>query len=316
MEYPADSVAVVIPAHNAAGTISQALASVATQTVAPAEVVVADDASSDNTIEIVATWADRLPMRVLTTDVNGGPAVARDRAIRASSSPLIAMLDADDVWFPDHLETLLAVEREHGGVALARFLRWAPAEGVGSARADVEPLPAPGRQLHGIYLGNFAWIATMYRRSVYESAGGFRHTLRVGEDWDLYIRMLRRGAHLHRAGHPTVLYRRRPGSLTWDDSGIDDRVRVLELAWEEALDGSERLAVTRGLRRLRAERALASSYHLALDGRGGEARRSAMRAWRGQRRVVVRAAAMVVAPHFTASRRQQVRSSPLKRTRR
>jgi glycosyltransferase involved in cell wall biosynthesis len=316
MEDAAGAVAVVIPAHNAAGTISQALASVAMQTLPPAEVVVADDASSDDTVEVARSWSDRLPLRVVTTEDNGGPSVARDRAIRASSSSLLAMLDADDIWFPDHLETLLEVERRHGGVALARFLRWAPGVALGSARAEATPLPTPARQLEAIYLGNFAWIATVYRRSLYESIGGFRPGLRVGEDWDLYIRMLRQGARIHRAGHPTVLYRRRPGSLSWDDSGIDDRVRVLELAYDEAHDSVERRAVARGLRRLRAERDLVSAYHLALDGRLGQARRSAVRAWPGQRRIVVRAAAMLVAPRFTARRRQVVRSSPLERTRR
>ena len=306
-------VVVVVPAHDAEGTIDQALASVMAQSVAAAEVVVADDASSDATVERAGRWADRLPVRVLTTTDNGGPAAARDRAVRASTSPLVAMLDADDVWLPDHLETLVALHRDDLDVALAQFLRWAPGEGVGSAPGDLLPLPPPERQLAAIYLGNYAWIASLYHRSLYEEAGGFRTSLRVGEDWDLYIRMLRRGARFRRAGHPTALYRRRTGSLTWGDSGIDDRLRVLELARDEARDPDEARAVGRGLDRLRAESALVRAYRLAGEGHLGAARRAALGAWHGQRRVAVRGAAMVLAPRWTAARRREARGTPLSR---
>lgn len=305
----------MVPAHNAQDTIDQALGSVAFQTLAPAEVVVADDTSGDETVRVAAAWVDRLPLRILTTEENGGPGVARDRAIRGSTSPLIAMLDADDVWFPDHLETLVSLQRAHGGVSAARFLRWAPGQGVASAPGDLAPLPPADRQLEVLYQGNFVWIATLYERALYDAVGGFRPNLRVGEEWDLYIRMLRRGARIRRADHPTVLYRRQAGSLTWDDAGIGDRVHVLELAQEEASDRSELTAIRRGRRRLDAERALITAYRLASEGRRRHARRTAMRAWRGQRRVAVRGAAMVVAPSFTAARRNRARSSPMIRIR-
>lgn len=308
-------VVVVIPAHNAKDTIDQALGSVAYQTRPPAEVVVSDDTSHDETVKVAAAWVDRLPVRVLTTEENGGPGVARDRAIRGSTSPLIAMLDADDVWFPDHLETLLSLHDAHGGVSAARFLRWAPGQGIASAPSDLAPFPPADRQLQALYQGNFVWIATLFERSLYNAVGGFRPGLRVGEEWDLYIRMLRHGARLHRADHPTVLYRRQAGSLTWDDTGIGDRVRVLALAQEEASDRSERNAIRRGRRRLSAERSLIAAYRLASEGRKQSARREAMKAWRGQRRVAIRAAAMVVAPAFTATRRHRARTSPMVRIR-
>ena len=304
---------VVIPAHDAEGTIEQALASVALQSLAAAEVVVADDASTDATVQRAVRWEDRLPLRIMTTTRNEGPAAARDRAVQASRSPLVAMLDADDIWLPDHLETLMSIHHDPLDVALARFLRWAPGEGLGSAPADLVPLPSPQRQLAAIYLGNYAWIASMFSRSLYDDVGGFRITLRVGEDWDLYIRMLRRGARLRRADHPTALYRRRAGSLTWDDSGIVDRLRVLELALDEARGQAERRAVQRGLGRLRAERALVRAYQLAGEGRVGAARRAALGAFRGQRRVAVRGAAMALAPRSTARRRREARSTPLRR---
>ncbi|HLX86986.1 MAG TPA: glycosyltransferase family 2 protein [Acidimicrobiales bacterium] len=308
-------VTVIVAAYQAAGTLDQALASVAGQSVAPAEVVVADDGSTDDTVEVAQRWAGRLPLRVLTTAVNHGPSTARHRAVEAATQPLVALLDADDLWLPDHVETLLALYRRHGGVALARFLRWAPGSGLGSHPADVAPVPAPGAQLRAFARSNFAWIATLFERSLYERAGGFRAELRVGEEWDLYIRMVRLGAVIHRAGHPTALYRVRAGSLMWDDAGIDDRIRVMELAAAEAVDGHERRAFAAGRRRFSSERSLLSAYRLASEGRRWAARRAALGTARGHRRVMVRGAAMVVAPRLTERRRRQARAEPSGRLR-
>lgn len=309
-------VAVVIAAYQASGTIDQALASVAAQSVTPAEVVVSDDGSTDDTAERARRWAGLLPLRVLAAADNAGPSLARHRAIAEGGPPLVALLDADDVWLPDHLETLLALHQRRGGIALARFARWVPGAGLGWHPADVADLPAPGAQLHAFYRGNFAWIATLFERELYGRAGGFRPELRIGEEWDLYIRMARLGAVVHRADHLTALYRVRPGSLMWDDAGIEDRLRVLELARAECTSDGERRAVEAGLRRFRAEGSLLEAYRLAAGGQPWAARRSAVGAGRGTVRVAVRGAAMVVAPQRTELARRRARALPAGRLRR
>ena len=308
-------VTVVMAAYQAADTIDQALASVAAQTLAPAEVVVADDGSIDHTVERARRWSAQLPLRILTTSDNGGPSAARHRAIDAAGQPLVALLDADDLWLPDHLETLVALQRRVGGIALARFLRWAPGAGLGWHPEDVAAVPPPGAQLRAFARGNFAWIATLFERSLYLRAGGFRPELRVGEEWDLYIRMVRAGAVIHRADHATALYRVRAGSLMWDDDGIDDRRRVVELARDESDDPTERQAFARGVVRVAAERALLRAYRLAADGRPWAARRAALGSVRGTRRVQVRGAAMTLAPIVIERRRRRARAQPADRLR-
>ncbi len=305
----------MVPAHDAAATIEQTLASVAAQSQPAAEVVVVDDASNDDTVERVRPWVQWLPLKVVSSGENVGPSTARHLGVEATSSPLIALLDSDDIWLPDHLETLLGVHRIHGGIALAKFVRWAPGEAWGSAPADVARLPPPDRQLLRLYAGNFAWIATLFERDLYQKAGGFRPGLKVPEEWDLYIRMVRAGARIHRAGHPTVLYRMRPGSLTWDDSAIAVRRQVLEFARQEASDPAELPAIAKGLARLGAEEALVTAYRLAEGGRSLQARRAAWSALRGSRRVAIRGVAMILAPRAVASRRRTARGRPDRRVR-
>ena len=102
-------VAVIVPAHNAPGEFDETLASIAAQTYTDYELVVADDASSDDTAE----RAERGGARVVRAPANLGPAGARNLALASSSSELVAFLDADDLWLPAYLERQVAAYDEH-----------------------------------------------------------------------------------------------------------------------------------------------------------------------------------------------------------
>src|SRR3954454_14547905 len=106
-----DPIAVVIAAHNAADTLDAALASVAGQSLAPQEVVVVDDASSDETAAVAARWGAVLPLDVVRLPENTGPGHARNVGVARTAAPMLALLDGDDVWLPDHLSLLDQVHR-------------------------------------------------------------------------------------------------------------------------------------------------------------------------------------------------------------
>src|ERR1700730_13172065 len=107
MGEPPPEVAVIVAAYNAEATLPAALASVAAQSSQPASVVVVDDGSTDGTSRVVDQWMDKLPLRLVTHRQNAGPASARRSGIEATSEPLIALLDSDDAWLPDHLGLML-----------------------------------------------------------------------------------------------------------------------------------------------------------------------------------------------------------------
>ena len=105
------TISVVIPCFNSAKTIERALRSVEHQTTKPHEVLIVDDASSDNTVLIIEQFArtSLLNIRVIKQSVNGGPSVARNTAWNVVTSEFIAFLDADDQWHPQKLELQLGV---------------------------------------------------------------------------------------------------------------------------------------------------------------------------------------------------------------
>ena len=100
------SVSVIIPAYNSANTIIRALQSVAAQTLAPLEIIVVDDASTDTTHDLVTTFASSssIPVRVVTQTINSGPSAARNAGCDTAIGDYIAFLDADDQWHPRKIE--------------------------------------------------------------------------------------------------------------------------------------------------------------------------------------------------------------------
>src|ERR1700722_11721189 len=104
------SFSVIIPAYNASLTIERAIRSAAAQTLPPFEILVIDDCSTDNTVEVVQALAREIPsLRLYSTPVNGGPSAARNVGLRAAKGDWIGLLDADDAWKPGRLQRLLEV---------------------------------------------------------------------------------------------------------------------------------------------------------------------------------------------------------------
>ncbi|MFP4307082.1 MAG: glycosyltransferase family 2 protein [Desulfococcaceae bacterium] len=119
-------VGVIIPCFNAAETICRAVDSVRRQTWRPAELILVDDASDDETLDLLNRLragegdpADRGWIRVLRFRVNRGPGAARNAGWDAATQPLLAFLDADDVWRPAKLMTQAAFMLENPRVALS-----------------------------------------------------------------------------------------------------------------------------------------------------------------------------------------------------
>jgi glycosyltransferase involved in cell wall biosynthesis len=116
-------VSVIIPAHNAAQTLSETLNSVRAQSHAALEIIVVDDGSRDETAAIAARHATDDPRIRVISQKNSGAALARNRAIAEARGALIAPVDADDLWRPDKIARQVAVLRS-GGPRLGLVYTW------------------------------------------------------------------------------------------------------------------------------------------------------------------------------------------------
>lgn len=99
-------VSVIIPCYKSGGTIRRAVASVMAQSILPAEIIIVDDASGDDSHDILKQIVAENPviMRLISLKENVGAASARNVGWAASTQPYIAFLDSDDAWHPDKLK--------------------------------------------------------------------------------------------------------------------------------------------------------------------------------------------------------------------
>jgi len=96
-------ISVVIPAYNRKATIINCLHSVLNQTYKPSEIIVVDDCSTDNTVELVKSLNNSL-IRCIKLEKNSGAQAARNEGIKAAKYDWIALNDSDDEWLPQRLE--------------------------------------------------------------------------------------------------------------------------------------------------------------------------------------------------------------------
>jgi succinoglycan biosynthesis protein ExoO len=101
-------VSVIIPAYNTEKYIAKAIASALGQTLHNIEVIVVDDASSDNTVAVVQSFSDPR-LKLLVNEQNLGAGGARNRALNAAQGKWVAVLDSDDWYAPERLENLVAI---------------------------------------------------------------------------------------------------------------------------------------------------------------------------------------------------------------
>lgn len=197
-------VSVIIPAHNAARTIAQAIRSALAEPEVR-EVVVVDDASQDDTAGAARASDDGTGrLRVMRFDRNAGPAAARNAAIAASRAPWIAILDSDDVFLPGRFARIFA----HDGADLIADnmvlapdpMRDAGLPDLPHFADDPEELTLPAfvqgnLGTTGMARNETGLLKPVMRRAVLERTGlAYDEGLRLGEDFILYVTLMARGA--------------------------------------------------------------------------------------------------------------------------
>lgn len=206
---------VVIPAFNSERYLGIALASVSRQTVAPAQVIVVNDGSSDRTAAI----AQSAGATVISVNKSCGPSVARNLGVSGSTAPLVAFLDADDEWLPDHAERLIGAFDDNSVVFAG-----SNAEKFGSEHGVIGPGVAlePGADLGDVLIAENPLIqsAMMLRRDALTVAGGYDESIRLSEDYELWTRVAEVGQFvavdavtIRRRVHVDQVSQRRRGEL-------------------------------------------------------------------------------------------------------
>lgn len=221
---PAATVAVSL--HDYGRFIVDALDSVAAQTLAPLELVIVDDASTDDGPARAARWLARhgrrfARARLLCRKVNAGLAAARNLALAEASAPRFFVLDADNTLYPRCLERLVAALDSHRGAAFAYPLIEMFGETAGLMGT---PLWCRERLAGGNYIDAMALLRTARLRAV----GGYARLPVPGwEDYDLWCRFAERGWRGVRVPEILARYRTHGGSMLNTTTRRRERAAVL-----------------------------------------------------------------------------------------
>jgi glycosyltransferase involved in cell wall biosynthesis len=235
-----------IASFNAEDTIARAIGSALGQNWQPIEIIVVDDASTDNTRSVIGEIAQRHDnIRLIVNARNAGAAVARNEIIAQAKGDFIVFFDDDDVSRPERVARqfcrITAYERD--------FARGAPVVchtareqvypngsrrvertmGTFEGRAAPSGLPVAYRILMGTPIrdcyGSTATCSQMARTDVYRMLGGFHPAFRRGQDTDFCVRLARAGGHFAGIAEPLVIQ-----TMTRRADKTLDRLKVQDFA--------------------------------------------------------------------------------------
>jgi hypothetical protein len=231
-------VSVILPTCNRAQVLRRALHSVLEQTGVPLEVIVVDDASTDDTPQVLQEFMDPR-LRCLRLPARQGAAAARNAGIRESRGAWLAFLDSDDEWLPGFLEAVLGAAQgsdERLGVLYTRFERLDGKRRVvtpGRLRTWLSLLPLKRYRLSGdltnaLVRGNFITLqSTLVRKACLEQVGMFYERLPRLQDWELWLRL---APLCQFTSLPRTLVRLHasPDSLSASAAGLQEAVQIIQ----------------------------------------------------------------------------------------
>lgn len=233
-----------MPLYNGADHCVEAMSTVFAQTRLPDEVIVVDDGSDDRSAALLRSMDAPVPVKI-EEQSNQGQSAARNAGIRLASGSLVAFLDQDDLWTPDHLERLCAVLEDDPTLAwvfsdfdeiddMGRVVTrgYLAHHGVQTAR----------RSLSEIFAADLMVLpsASVIRREALWAVGGFDPRLRGYEDEDLFIRMFRLGYRAACLPVSLTSYRVHVNGSSADASFQQSRVRQPASPKPCSIAGSQR----------------------------------------------------------------------------
>ena len=224
-------VSVIIPAYNAEKYIKGTIISVLNQTYPCFEIIVVDDASSDNTAEVVLSIKDER-IRLLRHKENMGPGGARNTGIEVAQGKWFAELDADDQWLPTRLEKLLSIAESGYFVADNHLMCFDSLSGLKPWVSRFGQLKIKINSIVDVDFTRFiktgapALCPIVPLKFIRDNHLKYRPYCFFGEDFEFYCQLLIQGLKLRLCGEPLYLRRMTPGSLTTKDNN-----GLIEVYW-------------------------------------------------------------------------------------
>lgn len=181
-----NKVAVIIPVFKEYKYLQKAIASVREQTYYVSEICVVDDGSNEPEISKIVESFNEPRLSLITLPQNKGISAARNYGVRATKSPLITFVDADDYWDPDKVQKQFELFKLKRATIIGSWLMFHN-EFQHPTFLSVE---IPAQPLQKLFRDLFflSPSSLFLSRDSFEAIGGFDESIRFGEDWDFLVR--------------------------------------------------------------------------------------------------------------------------------
>ncbi len=213
-------VSIVIPCWNQAQYLPEAIESALNQTYEDIEVLVINDGSPDNTLEVVS----RYPVKVIT-QVNKGLASARNAGIMNMRGQYLLPLDADDILLPDCVKELVRVAKATNADIIAPSFQT-----FGLAQETVTLMASP--TIDDFRVANRIGYFSMIKRTALQEVGGYSSRMFAYEDLSLWFDLLSRGKTIVTVPRPLVLYRTKKESM-WTEAVSKHHKELMEQIYKD-----------------------------------------------------------------------------------
>lgn len=185
---------VIIPLYNKAPYVGKTVESVLGQTFGDYELIIVDNGSNDGSSEIVAAFTDHR-IKIVRLEENVGVSNARNKGVSLASAPHITFLDADDWWEPTFLEEMAGLIERHPDAGIYGTGYYI----VKNGKKRLAPIGVDEGFEEGeinycaVYAKTLCMpltsISVAMPRAVFDETGGFKPHLKLGEDFDLWVRI-------------------------------------------------------------------------------------------------------------------------------
>lgn len=211
------AVSVVIPVYNAARYVGETLDSIRAQTFTDYEVIIVNDGSTDSDELEEILQSHPLPI-VYLSQANKGVSAARNAGIKVARGKFYAQLDADDQWHPEYLATQVGILLGDASIALVYPNAVIFADSSDSGAEFMNISPSEGEVTFDSLIREKCTVMTTVtaRMNAIRAAGMFDEHIHSCEDFDLWLRIVKKGGRIIYHRHLLARYRRRAGSLSSD----------------------------------------------------------------------------------------------------
>lgn len=219
-------VSIITPCYNSSKTVRETIDSVLAQTYKNIELILVDDGSRDDTREVLKPYLEQYSFIRYFYQNNQGQSVARNKGVELAKGFYLLFLDSDDLIAPTYISKCVSVLDNQPDVKLVHSNGFY----FGAITGD---WIFPKYTFRNFLIGNMIHILALVRKQDFEDAGGFDVSISFYEDWDLWIKILKKGGEYVLIDEQLFFYRKREDQTSLTDKrdeeiDIKNKLKVYE----------------------------------------------------------------------------------------